>query len=110
MSRLSDLRSRIDSPSRRCRPWLELLEDRWVPSAVPQFDFGRASSPVRPGYTGVSEASAYSPATGYGWLPGAMRLESRDRGVGDALTRDFVLTRDGTFAIDLPNGTHAVTL
>jgi hypothetical protein len=115
MSRLSETRSRFYSPNRRCRPRLELLEDRWVPSAVRQFDFGKAGSPVRPGYTEVTESSSYDETTGYGWLPGASRLESRDRGIPgeptrDALTRDFVLTRDGTFAIDLPNGIHSVTL
>lgn len=110
MSRIAVSRSRMDSRLRRCRPRLERLEERWVPSAVRMFDFGPQGSPVRPGYTAVSENNAYGQGAGYGWLPNPQRLESRDRLVGDALTRDFVLTHDATFAVDLPNGLHAVTL
>ena len=72
------------------------------------FDFGTATSPVAPGYTQVTEASRFSPDRGYGWVAGV--VESRDRGVGDELFRDFNFSQDATFAVHLPDGTYTVTL
>jgi fibronectin type 3 domain-containing protein len=72
------------------------------------FDFGTSTSPVATGYTQVTEATAYNPAQGYGWLSGA--IDSRDRGVGDDRQRDFNFTQDGTFAVDIANGSYLVTV
>jgi hypothetical protein len=84
------------------------LEPRRVPSSTSyHLDFGAASSPVEPGYTGVT-LEAYSSQQGYGWqsLTG---LQAVDRGVGTALTRDFIQGTDGTFLVDLPNGTYDIS-
>jgi fibronectin type 3 domain-containing protein/uncharacterized protein YkwD len=79
------------------------------PPPPTQYDFGTASSPVASGYTGVTQATTYSAATGYGWLSGS--VASADRGIGTALTRDFNYTfTQATFAVDLANGTYTVTL
>lgn len=79
------------------------------PSSSPRtFDFGTASSPVAAGYTQVTDASSYSPATGYGWLSG--KVQSRDRETGSDLERDFDSTGDAVFVVDLPNGTYQVTV
>ena len=71
------------------------------------FDFGTAASPVMDGSAQVTPATAYDPGRGFGWLAGT--IDARDR--GDAWTdgvRDFNFTRDGTFAVDLPNGRYWV--
>jgi subtilase family serine protease len=79
------------------------------PPPPSQYDFGTAFSPIISGYTGVTEATTYSAATGYGWLSGS--VASADRGIGTALTRDFNYTlTQATFAVDLSNGTYNVTL
>src|SRR5262245_47803902 len=89
---------------------LEQLESRDLLSAY-HLDFGTVNngvpSPVAPGYVGVA-LTAYSPSVGYGWdnLTG---LSATDRGTSDPLTRDFHSGPDGTFLIDLPNGTYDVS-
>src|SRR5262249_35851815 len=66
------------------------------------------TSPVAVGYN-AGLLKAYTPTQGYGWssLTG---LSTVDRGTSNPLTRDFVLGRDGTYLIDLPNGTYNVKL
>ncbi len=71
-------------------------------------DFGTSSSPLASGYTQVTEATKYSAALGYGWQSGT--IGSRDRGTGTDLTRDLNYTPNGTFALDVPNGTYNVTV
>jgi fibronectin type 3 domain-containing protein len=79
------------------------------PSTVPMhFDFGTATSPVASGYTQVTESTVYSSSQGYGWSSGT--IYSRDRGTGGPLDEDFNFTTQGTFAVDLANGTYNVTL
>ena len=71
------------------------------------FDFGTAASPVMDGAAQVTPATTYEPGRGFGWLAGT--IDARDR--GDAWNnggRDFNFTRDGTFAVDLPNGRYWV--
>jgi fibronectin type 3 domain-containing protein/uncharacterized protein YkwD len=80
------------------------------PPAPSQYDFGTAGSLVASGYTAVNETTAYSGASGYGWLSGS-GVASADRGVGTSLTSDFnYTTTSATFAVDLANGTYNVTL
>jgi fibronectin type 3 domain-containing protein len=75
-----------------------------------QYDFGTATSPVAAGFVGVTDQTAYSTATGYGWQGGS-NVASADRGTSDSLTRDFnYTTTNATFAVDLANGTYTVTL
>jgi fibronectin type 3 domain-containing protein len=75
---------------------------------VGPFDFGTASSPVAAGYVGVSHATKFSSATGFGWLEGS--VGSRDRAVGSDALRDFDMTTGATFAVDVPNGAYEVTI
>lgn len=77
-------------------------------SAYSLFDFGTGTSPVATGATNVS-AQAFNANLGYGWANNAAGLDSRDRGGADPLTRDFVFGRDGTFLVNLANGTYTVT-
>ncbi len=79
-----------------------------VPVATRFFDFGTASSPLAPGYARVSPTTRYGAALGYGWLSGT--VDSRDRGTGSALWRDFDFTRLGTFVVDVPNGAYDVAV
>jgi hypothetical protein len=72
------------------------------------FDFGTTGSPVASGYTRVTEQTRYSSGLHYGWLSGT--IDSRDRLTGSDLNRDFDFTTQGTFAVDLANGTYNVTL
>jgi hypothetical protein len=79
------------------------------PTSVPlSFDFGTGTSPVAAGYTGVSPTTVYSAGLGYGWQSGV--IDSRDRGTGGDLNRDFNFSPDGTFAVNLANGTYYVTI
>src|SRR5262249_53227479 len=71
-------------------------------------DVGTPTSPVASGYTQVTEATQYSAGQGYGWQSGS--IDSRDRGTGTDLTRDFNFTTNGMFAVDVANGTYNVTV
>ena len=73
-----------------------------------KFDFGTASSPVEDGYTRVEPGTAYSAASGFGWLSGTR--DARDRGIGGSLDRDFVFSPLATFAVDVPPGVWDVTM
>jgi fibronectin type 3 domain-containing protein len=77
-------------------------------TTVARFDFGNASSPVSDGYTKISHTTQYTAELGYGWTAG--RIGSRDRGDGGDLNRDLNFTEDGTFVVDLANGTYDVTV
>jgi len=95
------------SGRQRCKRGRHALE---VKPSVPEkkYDFGTSDSPVESGYARVSEATTYSVASSFGWANGT--VFSRDRGVGSNLERDFNGTEDGTFAVDVSNGTYAVML
>ncbi len=73
-----------------------------------EFDFGTATSPVAAGWVQVQPATVYTPARGFGWLSGS--LDARDRGSETDLQRDFVFTKEATFAVDLPEGRYTVWL
>src|SRR5262245_44077267 len=90
-------------------PGLEHLELREVLDATLRFDFGTAGSPLAPDFTRVTEATRFDAAKGYGWVAGT-DVESRDRGAGDAASRDFNFSRDLTFGVNLADGTYDVSL
>lgn len=74
------------------------------------FDFGTATSPVAPGYTKVSDKTAYAASSGYGWGD-ITKVSSRDRGVkSDPLASDFCLPNGTPFYLDLANGTYTVSV
>jgi hypothetical protein len=103
------------TPSRRrgrafCAPALQLrrLESRDVPTIV-ALDFGTSTSPVAPGFTQATAATAYSSAAGWGWL-NPTGLQAFDRTTGGDLLRDFVRGTDSVFAVDVAPGTYNVSL
>lgn len=74
------------------------------------FDFGTATSAVAPGYTPITESTAYDPAVGYGWGD-VTKVASRDRGVADdPLGSDFCLPAGTPFYVDLANGKYVVSV
>ena len=79
-----------------------------APPPPPLFDFGTASSPVETGYVRVTEKTAWADGRGYGWIAGT--VASRDRGTGSARDRDFVFSKDATFAVDVRPGRYEVTV
>ncbi len=79
-----------------------------TPSFAAHFEFGTSVSPVQSGYTLVTNTTAYSPALHYGWSSGV--IGSRDRGTGPAVNLHLNYTPDGTFLVDLPNGTYHVNI
>ena len=70
------------------------------------FDFGTSGSPVADGYTQVTPETGYTDALGYGWESGM--IHARDRRSGSDLDRDFNFTKEGAFAVAVPNGTYEV--
>lgn len=72
-----------------------------------RFDFGPGSS--ADGYTQVTAATPYSPALGYGFADPAM-VSEHDRGTAHPLKSDFVVPKDTSFIVDLPNGDYTVSL
>lgn len=85
-----------------------------APGSVLKFDFGTNTSPVAEGWLPVTETSAYSESSGYGWRD-AQHLLPTDRRGGYPVTTDFVAAAredgrpvSGTFSVDLPNGQYLV--
>ncbi|HWE02767.1 MAG TPA: Ig-like domain-containing protein, partial [Tepidisphaeraceae bacterium] len=80
------------------------------------FDFGTSISPVASGYSQVTDATAYTLAQGYGWLPGGAAIGSFDTGntsfstPNSSVTRDFDYSSGATFGVDIANGLYDVTL
>ncbi|MEQ1729969.1 MAG: hypothetical protein ABL982_16510, partial [Vicinamibacterales bacterium] len=73
------------------------------------FDFGPGSSPTTPGYGGVTAATTYAVSRGWGWQAGSVITErSAPANSLAPLTGDLVQTSDGTFLVDLPDGTYDV--
>lgn len=72
-----------------------------------KFDFGSDTSPVAPGYTQVSNTMIYNTSRGYGV---DKAVNNRDRGTADPLLRDFILSSDFSFMVDLPNGEYSVRI
>lgn len=100
-------RSDRSSTNRSTRLQLESLEGREVPANL-AFDFGTATSPLATDHVRVTAATTYNATQGHGWTAGS--VTGRDRGIGDATTRDFVFTRNATFSVDVPNGEYSVRL
>ena len=76
------------------------------PEGLFAFDFGTPDSPVFPGFTQVTNRTAYADATGFGWLD-TRNLDARDHVTPGALERDWV-RGNGTFAVKVPNGKYRV--
>lgn len=92
--------------------WVQINVSGTPATGSRNFDFGTATSPVAAGYTRVTESTAYSLSSGFGWTDTSM-LESRDRGAPDDLKRDFVMSSSAarTFKVDLPySGTYTVVV
>jgi transcriptional regulator CtsR len=81
------------------------------PAVTSRFDFGTTSSPVESGYLQVTQNTSYPSGTTvtFGWWQ-AQSLTGRDTGSGSALDRDANITTDGTFRVDVVNGTYQVDM
>lgn len=99
-----------------------------------RFDFGTDSSPLQAGYLRVTKDSSYREDRGFGWLevppvsqripanptgkPGQIAgLFDRDREIGSALSRDFVMASTvyhpltkHSFAVKIPAGAYQIAL
>jgi hypothetical protein len=87
-------------------------------AGMKKFDFGPQKSAVMPGFTPICVSDMYNAARGAGWAAGSRfgkdgfdisEILGRHRPPDD-LCRDFVDVIDGTFCIDVPNGTYSVWL
>lgn len=75
------------------------------------FDLGGDTSPVWPGFTRITPASAYSAEAGYGWLTEAEGLRAYLASNIDALAIDDISglgNRTGEFQVDVPEGDYTV--
>ncbi|MGG1516097.1 GDSL-type esterase/lipase family protein [Paenibacillus oryzisoli] len=61
------------------------------------------------GYIKVTPETVYTKAVGYGF-DDAGRVYAKDRGEPAALRQDFCIPLGATFAVDVPNGTHQVSV
>jgi probable HAF family extracellular repeat protein len=78
-------------------------------AAPMHFQFGPSTTPLKANYTLVTADTAYDPySSGYGWSAGT--IHTVDRGRGSAATRYLAYMTQGTFSLDLANGTYKVTL
>ncbi|MER8002545.1 alpha-glucuronidase family glycosyl hydrolase [Streptomyces sp. NPDC095613] len=71
-------------------------------------DAGPDGSPLVPGWTRLTPGDRYDDERGFGWTK--ERPDTRDRGAGDALRRDFVTQKikDSAIRLRVPAGTHTV--
>jgi hypothetical protein len=81
------------------------------PAGVWAFDLGPPDQSVQPGWTAVSNLTAYTKNQGFGWAGGTpWKGAARDTGFGPALLRDFCEAGGYRFRIDVPAGNYAVTV
>jgi hypothetical protein len=83
------------------------------PDGVWAFDFGPPSQPVRPGWTPVSQRTAYQKRRGYGWGPKGghpWNGAARDVTFPTPLLQDFCEARGYRFQVDVPPGRYTVTV
>ncbi|NYI03942.1 GDSL-type esterase/lipase family protein [Allostreptomyces psammosilenae] len=117
---LADLRGLAESTRYELRVLAVNARGESVPSpkllvttreADRRYDFGPAGAPLAEGYAEVTPETVHTPELGYGFTAPA-GLTAGDSGpVADALARDYVVFPGGSheFAVDVPNGTYAVT-
>lgn len=82
-----------------------------APPVSARFDFGTSTSPVEATYTQVTPQTSYPSGSTvvFGWSQ-AQSLTGRDSAYGTNLDRDANITTDGTFLIDVTNGTYQVDM
>ena len=101
-----DLRKRVAAARRKNALRIEELEQREVPATTLSFDFGPATAPVAPGYTGAS-VIAYSTSNHFGWQS-TTGLTATVRTASNPLSADFISGGNGTFLADVDNGTYDI--
>lgn len=79
----------------------------WMSVPVWQYDFDATGSPTMAGYLSVT-LNGYSASLGYGWEDPTDIRAIDNTASDDPLTRDVHRSRDGTFIVDLENGTYTV--
>jgi PKD repeat protein len=99
---------RVRPKSQPPRLSVECLEPRELLATSLALDFGTSKSPVSTGYARVSMV-AYTNGRGFGWAS-IRGLNSIDRGLPDALSRDFHYGVNGTFQVKVSNGAYDVTV
>ena len=75
----------------------------------PGIDFGLEGGELWSPYV-QADTGAYDPAVGYGWLGSPTGLNIFELSVGNALAKDKATLRNGTFVVDVPNGTYNVDI
>ncbi|HET6429983.1 MAG TPA: hypothetical protein VFJ30_16325, partial [Phycisphaerae bacterium] len=83
------------------------------PAGVWAFDFGPPDQSVMPGWTAISNATAYTKQRGFGWGPQGgtpWNGAARDTTFGPALLRDFCEAGGYRFRVDAPAGRYRVTV
>lgn len=83
-----------------------LLLGTGVYSQPLRFDFGPEKAPVFQNFTPVWSGVRYAPERGYGLTE--VEREDTDRGIGDDLGRDWVMSEGATFAVDVAKGDYEV--
>ena len=65
-------------------------------------DMGTPSSPIAEGFQRVERRSDYTSRLGFGWTSGLVAERDRGAATGDDETRDFIVTTQASFVIDVP--------
>lgn len=86
-----------------------LVADPPSPLVPMRYDFGRGGS-ISDGHQEVLPWMTYHPSKGFGWTSGSIGSETYTKPGLNDLSRDYNYTKDGTFAVDLENGSYRVTL
>ncbi len=85
-----------------------VVQDRTLIPLPFGVDFGPVDSPLYQDYFASDNNFAYAAEVGYGWLPDVVNANTFVNQRGDALTKDGVVLRSGTFVVDLPNRQYQV--
>ena len=75
----------------------------------PGIDFGLEGGEVWDPYV-RADTEAYDPAVGFGWIGTPTGLSVFERTIGNELARDQAVMRNGTFVVDVPNGTYNIDI
>jgi len=73
-----------------------------------KFDFGPENQIVMDGFTGITPETKFTEEKGYGWVIGKDKILGIDRKKPDPLGCDFVIGKEATFRIKVPNGAYKI--
>ena len=75
-----------------------------------RFDFGVSNSPVQDDWLQVHPRITYNASRGYGWTTRVAAVDRQPGSDYSAMRRDLNYARQGTFRVDLPDGTYSVRI